>query len=1059
MPEKWDQVKELFALALEQDPGERSSFLRQACAGDDSLRAEIESLLSSFDGAPTFLEDSPAADCLSAASRGMTGRKIGAYRVVREIGQGGMAVVYLGERDDQNYRKQVAIKMVKPGIDSEQVLQRFRNERQTLAALDHSNIVKLLDGGSSEDGCPYLVMEYVEGLPIDQYCDLHKLSIDERMRLFREVCSAVQYAHAKLVIHRDLKPANILIASAGVPRLLDFGIAKLLNPEFFQTALVTRTDWRPMTPEYASPEQIRGQAVTTATDIYSLGVLLFELLTGHRPYRSAGQSLAEMERLVCETDPEKPSAVINRIEEKASGDGDARTAITAESISAQRGLHPAELRRRLRGDLDTIVMKALRKEPERRYASVQEFSQDLERHLAGLPVRARKPTALYRAGKVVRRHKESVAAIVIVLVLVAAMSMWEANRRSQNQNQHLTDRDTIVLADFANSTGDAVFDDTLKTALSVSLRQSPFLNVLPDSQVSKTLQQMTRPISTKLTPEVARELCQRAGSKAYVAGSIASLGGEYVLGLRAINCQSGDTLAEEQLTAESKEKVLDALGKAASKLRGELGESLATVQKFDVPLVQATTSSLEALKALSLGGKAFREKGYAAALPYYLQAVEIDPKFATGYAAVAGAYYDLGQTGRARVYQTKAFQLRERAGERERLGFADEYYFFITGELDKAAESYQKRIEDYPREVEAYVNLGNVYALTGQYERAAEITRQGMRLVHNPSFCYPNLAYYALGLQRLDETLQIIHEAQARKMNDTELHNAMYALAFLGDNPAAMAEQEQWFASKAGYENVGLALASDTDAYGGRVGKARELTKQAVDSAIRADSKERAALWQENAAVEQAAYGYAKEARQIAAAGLRLDPASQGVGSEAALALAMAGDTARAESLSQDLGKRFPLDTQLQSLWLPAIRAQLALDRKNPTLALVTLQKATSPIELGQISFVANISCLYHVYVRGEAYLADGQGSAAVAEFQKILDHSGIVWNCWTGALAHLGVARANVLQAKLSQGADADAARVRALSAYKDFLTLWKDADPDIPILKQAKAEYAKLR
>jgi serine/threonine protein kinase len=309
-------------LALERDPEERSSFLRQACAGDDSLRTEVESLLSSFDGAATFLEDCPAADLLSAQSRAIAGKRIGAHRIIREIGQGGMAVVYLGERDDQNYRKQVAIKMVKPGIDTDQVLHRFRNERQTLAALDHSNIVKLLDGGSSEDGSPYLVMEYVEGLPIDQYCDLNKLSIDGRLRLFREVCSAVQYAHEKLVVHRDLKPGNILIAKGGVPRLLDFGIAKLLNPECFQTPLVTRTDWRPMTPEYASPEQIRGQAITTATDVYSLGVLLFDLLTGHRPYRSAGQSLLEMERLVCETEPEKPSAVINRKEEHVSGDGD-----------------------------------------------------------------------------------------------------------------------------------------------------------------------------------------------------------------------------------------------------------------------------------------------------------------------------------------------------------------------------------------------------------------------------------------------------------------------------------------------------------------------------------------------------------------------------------------------------------------------------------------------------------------------------------------------------------------------------------------------------------------
>jgi hypothetical protein len=322
---------------------------------------------------------------------------------------------------------------------------------------------------------------------------------------------------------------------------------------------------------------------------------------------------------------------------------------------------------------------------------------------------------------------------------------------------------------------------------------------------------------------------------------------------------------------------------------------------------------------------------------------------------------------------------------------------------------------------------------------------------------YDDLANYALAMQRFDEARQSIHEAQARKLDDFILHNARYALAFLGADSAAMAEQQQWYAGKP-EENFGLALASDTEAYGGHLGKARELTKRAVDSAIRADSKENGAIWQANAALEQAAYGNTAEARQSAAEALKLAPASQGVEVEAALAFAMAGDTARAESLSQDLGKRFPLDTQMQSLWLPAIQAQLALDRKNPAAAL-SVPQAASPMELGQIAFVMNISCLYPVYVRGEAYLAAGQGSAAAAEFQKILDHSGIVWNCWTGALAHLGVARANALQSRTTQGADADAARVRALAAYKDFLTLWKDADPDIPILKEAKAEYAKLQ
>ncbi|MGC2278980.1 MAG: adenylate/guanylate cyclase domain-containing protein [Candidatus Acidiferrales bacterium] len=674
---------------------------------------------------------------------------------------------------------------------------------------------------------------------------------------------------------------------------------------------------------------------------------------------------------------------------------------------------------------------------------------------AGLPQKlhmAQKTASTVRSKA--KRKKRALGVVVAGAIAALAIGGFLYPRRAHA----LTDKDTIVLADFANSTGDPVFDDTLETGLSVSLQQSPFLSVLSYSQVTKTLQLMARPASTKLTPEVARELCQRAGSKAYLAGSIGSLGSEYVLGLKAVNCRSGDTLAEDQVTAASKEKVLDALGEAASKLRGELGESLATVQKLDVPLAQITTSSLEALKAYSLGGKAANEKGSAAALPYQQRAIELDPNFAMGYWAVGSDYFGLSELGRANEYFTKAFQLREHTSEREKLAIAAAYYLNVTGELDKAAQTYQECIESYPRELVAYVNLGIVYGTQGQYEKAAEVTREAVRLAPGQVAPFNNLASFTLALQRFDETRQDIREAQSRKLDNSALRIALYALAFLGSDSAAMTEQQQWFAGKPDYENFGLALASDTEAYAGHVGKARELTKRAVDSAIRADSKENGAIWQANAALRQAPYGNAIEARQSAAEALKLAPASQGVQVEAALVFAMAGDTARAESLVQDLGKRFPLDTQMQSLWLPAIQAQLALDRKNPASALSALQVA-SPIELGEILFVNNISCLYHVYVRGEAYLAVGQGSAAEAEFQKILDHSGIVWNCWTGALARLGVARANALQAKTSQGADADAARVRALAAYKDFLALWKDADPDIPILKEAKAEYAKLQ
>lgn len=448
-PELWRRVEDLYHRALELDESGRAEFLEYSCRDDEALQHEVESLLAHEKAAEHFIE-SPALEVMgklvaneSGITRGAP-KRIGAYRIIREIGRGGMAVVYLGERDDQNYRKQVAIKMVKPGIDVAQILDRFRNERQTLAALDHSNIVKLLDGGSSEDGSPYLVMEYVEGLPIDQYCDLHKLSIDDRLRLFREVCSAVQYAHENLVIHRDLKPGNILIAKGGVPRLLDFGIAKLLNPECFQTPLVTQTDWRPMTPEYASPEQIRGHAITTATDVYSLGLLLFELLTGHRPYRSGGRSLLEMERLVCETAPERPSAVIYRKEEKASSDGAASTAITPEAVSNQRGLQPTELQRRLRGDLDTIVMKALEKDPSRRYATASELSADIGRYLSHEPVLARPASATYRARKYIRRHPVGVTVAAGIVLLLAGFAVTQSIQlrritRERDRANHVTE--------------------------------------------------------------------------------------------------------------------------------------------------------------------------------------------------------------------------------------------------------------------------------------------------------------------------------------------------------------------------------------------------------------------------------------------------------------------------------------------------------------------------------------------------------------------------------------------------------------------------------------------
>jgi tetratricopeptide (TPR) repeat protein len=569
---------------------------------------------------------------------------------------------------------------------------------------------------------------------------------------------------------------------------------------------------------------------------------------------------------------------------------------------------------------------------------------------------------------------------------------------------------------------------------------------------------MARPSNTPLTSDVTREICLRAGSKAYILGSIATLGSEYVLELKALSCESGELLAQQQATAKSKETVLGAVGEAASKLRAELGESLFTAQKFDISLAEATTASLDALKAFSLGEKVYRESSPIAAIPHHQRAIEIDPNFAMAYAALASDYYSLGAQGRASDYYAKAFQLRDRASERERLAIAADYYDSVTGELDKAFQAYQEQILSYPRDSSGYFGLANAYSRQGRYAESKQPYEKSIALAPNTIGYYENLVNTLLALQEFDKAGETVRATQAKALDDYILYEESYALSFFAGDSRGMEAQLEWFSGKPSYEHFGLAMASDTEGYAGRFRKARELTEQAKSSTLRSGSTESGGVWLEIAAQREAASGNFMYGRQEAERGLKLDPANKNIRAEAAVASAMAGDIAQAESLAQGLKKQFPVNSQIQSIWLPVVAAQVALDRRNPALALDVLRTSSS-LELGSVDFSNNMSCLYSPYVRGEAYLAAGQGKEAAAAFQEILDHSGIVWNCWTGALAHLGVARANALQARTSQGAEADVARTRALAAYKAFLDIWKDADPDIPILIAAKGEYAKLQ